>query len=599
MDEPLSNLDAKLRVQMRADIAALQARLGVTTVYVTHDQAEAMTLGHRVAVLRDATAAAVRHAAGAVRPAGEHVRGRLRRLAGDEPLPACRSADGQAAFGGACRSSGRACARTGATEVIVGVRPEAMELADEGLDAERRGRRRARLGRVRLLQRRSCPAGAVRLVARVDRAARARARRARARCGRAPDTSPHVFDPADAGERLWHRSATPPLLRDLNERTVLETIRAGAPISRAEISRHVRASRSRRCRWRCESLLEAGLVREADNDAAGPEVRRDVLRAGPRGGARARARPRRALPARRDLRPARRGARAAGRRAAAAPTSTPCSTRRPSCATASSAAADLPADALDGAVAGVPGVVESPSGAGRARRATSRGSRGCGSAPELQARLGVPVTVENDVNLAAVGEQSRGVAHGRRGLRRSCPSAPASAPGSCSRGELHRGHHGAAGEVDYALGGGLEARRRPGGRRRLRLRRARSPPRAGCATALAPPFDVRAIFGAARAGDELARAVVAEEARRIAAPRRPDRGGGRRRARRPRRRHRRERRPAARPDPRAARASAARTRRASRSRASATPPCSPGALAVGLRSALDNVFTRRSRAARA
>ena len=53
MDEPLSNLDAKLRVQMRADIAELQARLGVTTVYVTHDQAEAMTLGHRVAVLRD------------------------------------------------------------------------------------------------------------------------------------------------------------------------------------------------------------------------------------------------------------------------------------------------------------------------------------------------------------------------------------------------------------------------------------------------------------------------------------------------------------------------------------------------------------------
>jgi multiple sugar transport system ATP-binding protein len=53
MDEPLSNLDAKLRVQMRADIAALQARLGVTTVYVTHDQAEAMTLGHRVAVLKD------------------------------------------------------------------------------------------------------------------------------------------------------------------------------------------------------------------------------------------------------------------------------------------------------------------------------------------------------------------------------------------------------------------------------------------------------------------------------------------------------------------------------------------------------------------
>ena len=53
MDEPLSNLDAKLRVQMRADIAALQADLGTTTVYVTHDQAEAMTLGHRVAVLHN------------------------------------------------------------------------------------------------------------------------------------------------------------------------------------------------------------------------------------------------------------------------------------------------------------------------------------------------------------------------------------------------------------------------------------------------------------------------------------------------------------------------------------------------------------------
>ncbi|MDQ2849646.1 MAG: ATP-binding cassette domain-containing protein [Actinomycetota bacterium] len=53
MDEPLSNLDAKLRVSTRAQIAALQRRLGVTTVYVTHDQVEAMTMGHRVAVLKD------------------------------------------------------------------------------------------------------------------------------------------------------------------------------------------------------------------------------------------------------------------------------------------------------------------------------------------------------------------------------------------------------------------------------------------------------------------------------------------------------------------------------------------------------------------
>src|SRR6187455_647391 len=51
-DEPLSNLDAKLRGQMRTEIARLQKRLGITTVYVTHDQSEAMTLGHRVAVLK-------------------------------------------------------------------------------------------------------------------------------------------------------------------------------------------------------------------------------------------------------------------------------------------------------------------------------------------------------------------------------------------------------------------------------------------------------------------------------------------------------------------------------------------------------------------
>jgi multiple sugar transport system ATP-binding protein len=53
MDEPLSNLDAKLRVEMRAEIARLQRELNVTTVYVTHDQVEAMTLGDRVAIMRD------------------------------------------------------------------------------------------------------------------------------------------------------------------------------------------------------------------------------------------------------------------------------------------------------------------------------------------------------------------------------------------------------------------------------------------------------------------------------------------------------------------------------------------------------------------
>ena len=61
MDEPLSNLDAKLRVGMRTSLAQLHARLGVTTVYVTHDQVEAMTLGQRVAVMRDGRILQVDH----------------------------------------------------------------------------------------------------------------------------------------------------------------------------------------------------------------------------------------------------------------------------------------------------------------------------------------------------------------------------------------------------------------------------------------------------------------------------------------------------------------------------------------------------------
>ena len=85
LDEPLSNLDAKLRVGMRASLAQLHHRLGITTVYVTHDQVEAMTLGQRVAVMRDGQLLQVdtphRLYAGAAQP----VRRRLHRLARDEP----------------------------------------------------------------------------------------------------------------------------------------------------------------------------------------------------------------------------------------------------------------------------------------------------------------------------------------------------------------------------------------------------------------------------------------------------------------------------------------------------------------------------------
>ena len=84
MDEPLSNLDAKLRVQMRAEIASSRADLGTTTIYVTHDQVEAMTMGDRVAVMRKGELQQVADAAGALRPPGQPLRRRLHRQPGDE-----------------------------------------------------------------------------------------------------------------------------------------------------------------------------------------------------------------------------------------------------------------------------------------------------------------------------------------------------------------------------------------------------------------------------------------------------------------------------------------------------------------------------------
>ena len=117
MDEPLSNLDAKLRVGMRAELSRLHDRLGVTTIYVTHDQVEAMTLGDRVAVLRDGTVqqcdaperlfeapANVFVAAFIGSPAMNLVLGELRdgrlNVAGIEtPLPAARGHDGRVIAG--------------------------------------------------------------------------------------------------------------------------------------------------------------------------------------------------------------------------------------------------------------------------------------------------------------------------------------------------------------------------------------------------------------------------------------------------------------------------------------------------------------------
>ena len=96
MDEPLSNLDAKLRVQMRTEVSRIQRRLGTTTVYVTHDQVEALTLGDRVVVMRSGLLQQVGSPKRALRPPEQPVRGRLHRLACDE-LPVRHARGGQAA----------------------------------------------------------------------------------------------------------------------------------------------------------------------------------------------------------------------------------------------------------------------------------------------------------------------------------------------------------------------------------------------------------------------------------------------------------------------------------------------------------------------
>ena len=138
MDEPLSNLDAKLRVQTRAEIARLQSDLGVTTIYVTHDQVEAMTMGDRVAVHAQGRAPAGRHAADALRAPGQPLRRRLHRLAGDEPrrrhassatatASSCTSPSTASRCPPRCSSARPRLAGFEGRTVVLGIRPEDME----------------------------------------------------------------------------------------------------------------------------------------------------------------------------------------------------------------------------------------------------------------------------------------------------------------------------------------------------------------------------------------------------------------------------------------------------------------------------------------
>jgi multiple sugar transport system ATP-binding protein len=136
MDEPLSNLDAKLRVQTRTQIAQLQRRLAVTTVYVTHDQVEAMTMGDRVAVLKDGLLMQV----GKPRELYDHPKNVF--VAGFIGSPAMNlfnldQTDGGVSFGSIVYPVGRdVLGQAGGKEVVVGVRPEDLDIADNGLPIE-------------------------------------------------------------------------------------------------------------------------------------------------------------------------------------------------------------------------------------------------------------------------------------------------------------------------------------------------------------------------------------------------------------------------------------------------------------------------------
>ena len=133
MDEPLSNLDAKLRVQTRTQIASLQRRLGVTTVYVTHDQTEALTMGDRIAVLKDGILQQV----GTPRdlyanPANVFVAGFIGSPAMN--LMELHTSDQGVHFGNHLVPIPRQQLAAAGAELVVGVRPEDISVSEQSND---------------------------------------------------------------------------------------------------------------------------------------------------------------------------------------------------------------------------------------------------------------------------------------------------------------------------------------------------------------------------------------------------------------------------------------------------------------------------------
>jgi multiple sugar transport system ATP-binding protein len=128
MDEPLSNLDAKLRVATRTQIAALQRRLGITTVYVTHDQVEAMTMGDRVAVLKDGLLQQVDT------PRNLYDKPQNVFVAGFIGSPAMNLLTAPVSGGKAMLGNLAISTTTSSPSVTVGIRPEGFTPASTGFD---------------------------------------------------------------------------------------------------------------------------------------------------------------------------------------------------------------------------------------------------------------------------------------------------------------------------------------------------------------------------------------------------------------------------------------------------------------------------------
>ncbi len=301
--------------------------------------------------------------------------------------------------------------------------------------------------------------------------------------------------------------AIPPLLKDMNERTVLEAIRLGAPISRAEISRRAGISKPT-VSLALQSLVASGLVREATEEPDGPHYGAVFFEPVPEA----------ALVLGLDL-----GARFV--RGAICDLAGTIQVRQDVELGGSSAKAALDAivalgealiqasgatpDLIDGVVVGVPGVVDD---AGGIHLSHFRSLEGAAIGADLERRLGRDVTLVNDVNLAALGEQWHGVARGVDDFA-FLSIGTGLGLGLVLEGELHSGRNGAAGELDYAFLGFQSVDPCATGISALAAELDR---RAGAASTLIPPYEPREVFAAARGGDPLAVEIVTEVARRIA-----------------------------------------------------------------------------------